>query len=400
MNRSGLIASWTKRDARKSATTSSTGARLQSRKTNVKLGELLAEWTLHLFDPDEAGAPSSSRTSSPASPSKSKWTKSGLSQLVVTLPPGDEKHAPTILVRDSGRPYRKNTYALPRALDGAGMREVQPATSSRRSARDHQDEGHHRRPPRVVELFETASPRSRGHQRDRRRREIRRDQQGLRKITSKARTAGRRRKLDRRACTSTCRKATVKAGEPLIDGPLNRTTCWPSGEIHAGLSGQFDPESTAEGVNINDKHIETIVRQMMRWVKVEDVARGLPPRGADRQFRSRGERPCHQRCGRPRPGALLLASQGSLSTIRSSRRSFRRPRAYSRALSRQGGITARPKENVIMGRLIRQHASSATATSNCSRGSSDALQEEILPPAELSPEKPPPLDFLRKDPTR
>src|SRR5580704_11767495 len=26
-----------------------------------------------------------------------------------------------------------------------------------------------------------------------------------------------------------------------------------------------------QGVNINDKHIETISRQMMRWVKVEDV---------------------------------------------------------------------------------------------------------------------------------
>src|SRR5437667_8776555 len=26
-----------------------------------------------------------------------------------------------------------------------------------------------------------------------------------------------------------------------------------------------------QGVNINDKHIETIARQMMRWVKIEDV---------------------------------------------------------------------------------------------------------------------------------
>jgi len=26
-----------------------------------------------------------------------------------------------------------------------------------------------------------------------------------------------------------------------------------------------------QGVNINDKHIEVIVRQMMRWIKVEDV---------------------------------------------------------------------------------------------------------------------------------
>jgi DNA-directed RNA polymerase subunit beta' len=26
-----------------------------------------------------------------------------------------------------------------------------------------------------------------------------------------------------------------------------------------------------QGVSINDKHIETIVRQMLRWVKIEDV---------------------------------------------------------------------------------------------------------------------------------
>jgi DNA-directed RNA polymerase subunit beta' len=26
-----------------------------------------------------------------------------------------------------------------------------------------------------------------------------------------------------------------------------------------------------QGVNINDKHIEVIARQMMRWVKIEDV---------------------------------------------------------------------------------------------------------------------------------
>src|SRR5438552_11817511 len=26
-----------------------------------------------------------------------------------------------------------------------------------------------------------------------------------------------------------------------------------------------------QGVNVNDKHIETVVRQMLRWVKIEDV---------------------------------------------------------------------------------------------------------------------------------
>src|SRR5204862_7774994 len=66
----------------------------------------------------------------------------------------------------------------------------------------------------------------------------------------------------------------VKAGEALIDGPLNLH------DLLAVLGEKFTPSYLVnaiqevyrlQGVNINDKHIETISRQMMRWVKVEDV---------------------------------------------------------------------------------------------------------------------------------
>src|SRR5260221_14733821 len=66
----------------------------------------------------------------------------------------------------------------------------------------------------------------------------------------------------------------VKAGEALIDGPLNLH------DLLAVLGEKFTQSYLVnaiqevyrlQGVNINDKHIETISRQMMRWVKVEDV---------------------------------------------------------------------------------------------------------------------------------
>ena len=45
-----------------------------------------------------------------------------------------------------------------------------------------------------------------------------------------------------------------------------------SGEGTAGyLVNEIQEVYRLQGVNINDKHIEVIVRQMMRWVKVEDV---------------------------------------------------------------------------------------------------------------------------------
>src|SRR5437762_12931326 len=42
-------------------------------------------------------------------------------------------------------------------------------------------------------------------------------------------------------------------------------------ELQKYLVNEIQEVYRLQGVNINDKHIETIVRQMMRWVKIEDV---------------------------------------------------------------------------------------------------------------------------------
>src|SRR5207245_11186500 len=66
----------------------------------------------------------------------------------------------------------------------------------------------------------------------------------------------------------------VTAGEPLMDGPLNPhdiLAVLGEKELQAYLVNEIQEVYRLQGVNISDKHIEVIVRQMMRWRKVEDV---------------------------------------------------------------------------------------------------------------------------------
>ena len=87
----------------------------------------------------------------------------------------------------------------------------------------------------------------------------------------------------------------VRAGEPLMDGPSNpHDILNVLGEkaLQAYLVNEIQEVYRLQGVNINDKHIETIARQMMRWVKIEDVGdTEFLDRRADRQVPvPRGER--------------------------------------------------------------------------------------------------------------
>ena len=66
----------------------------------------------------------------------------------------------------------------------------------------------------------------------------------------------------------------VRAGEPLMDGPSNpHDILNVLGEkaLQGYLVNEIQEVYRLQGVNINDKHIEVISRQMMRWVKIEDV---------------------------------------------------------------------------------------------------------------------------------
>ena len=66
----------------------------------------------------------------------------------------------------------------------------------------------------------------------------------------------------------------VKAGDPLCDGPINpHDILQVQGEhnLQSWLVNEIQEVYRLQGVNINDKHIGVIVRQMLRKLEIEDV---------------------------------------------------------------------------------------------------------------------------------
>jgi DNA-directed RNA polymerase subunit beta' len=114
-----------------------------------------------------------------------------------------------------------------------------------------------------------------------------------------------------------------------------------------------------QGVAISDKHIETIVRQMLRWVKIEEVGdtNFLLEQQVDKfRFRNENERVISNG-GRPaiaRP-LLLGITKASLSTESFiSAASFQETTRVLTEASINGAVDNLRglKENVIVGRLI------------------------------------------------
>ncbi len=154
----------------------------------------------------------------------------------------------------------------------------------------------------------------------------------------------------------------VKAGEPLMDGAANpHDILRVNGEkaLASYLVDEIQEVYRLQGVSINDKHIETIVRQMLRRVTIKDVG-DTPFLVDDRidkaSFRSENERIIASG-GRPATAeALLLGiTKASLSTESFiSASSFQETTKVltEAAVSGKVDALAGPKENVIMGRLI------------------------------------------------
>ncbi len=154
----------------------------------------------------------------------------------------------------------------------------------------------------------------------------------------------------------------VKAGEPLMDGPLNPhdiLAVLGEKELQAYLVNEIQEVYRLQGVNISDKHIEVIVRQMMRWVKVEDVGdtQFLLEQQVDKfRFHEENERVIREG-GKPATGRPLLLgiTKASLSTDSFiSAASFQETTRVLTEASIQGAVDHLRglKENVIVGRLI------------------------------------------------
>jgi DNA-directed RNA polymerase subunit beta' len=154
----------------------------------------------------------------------------------------------------------------------------------------------------------------------------------------------------------------VKAGEPLMDGPLNPhdiLRVLGMERLQEYLVNEIQEVYRLQGVNINDKHIETIVRQMLRWVKIKDVGDTdfLLEEQVDR-FRYEDEnRRVREEKGKAASAEpmLLGITKASLSTDSFiSAASFQETTRVltEAAISGRVDYLRGLKENVIMGRLI------------------------------------------------
>jgi DNA-directed RNA polymerase subunit beta' len=154
----------------------------------------------------------------------------------------------------------------------------------------------------------------------------------------------------------------LRAGDALIDGPRNPHDILEvlgERELQMYLVDQIQDVSRLQGVSISDKHIETIVRQMLRWVKVEEVGdtNFLLEQQIDRfRFNAENQRVLIEG-GRPAIGRPLLLgiTKASLSTDSFiSAASFQETTRVLTEASINGSVdTLRGlKENVIVGRLI------------------------------------------------
>ncbi|MCA1659176.1 MAG: DNA-directed RNA polymerase subunit beta', partial [Verrucomicrobiaceae bacterium] len=154
----------------------------------------------------------------------------------------------------------------------------------------------------------------------------------------------------------------VRAGEALMDGPLNPhdiLRVLGMNRLQEYIVNEIQEVYRLQGVNINDKHIEVIVRQMLRWVKIREVGdtEFLLDEQVDRfRFTDENERVTAEGGEPSHSDPLLLGiTKASLSTDSFiSAASFQET---TRVLT-EAAISGRVdhlrglKENVIMGRLI------------------------------------------------
>ncbi len=154
----------------------------------------------------------------------------------------------------------------------------------------------------------------------------------------------------------------VRAGEPLMDGavnPHNILDILGPQELQRYLVDEVQKVYRLQGVSINDKHIEVIVRQMMKKVKIEDPGdtNFLIGEQVDRRVFQEENARVKAEGGKPAQGKPLLLgiTKASLTTDSFiSAASFQETTrvlteaAISGAIDELKGL----KENVIMGRMI------------------------------------------------
>jgi len=154
----------------------------------------------------------------------------------------------------------------------------------------------------------------------------------------------------------------VTAGEPLMDGPVDPhdilNVLGPK-ELQKYLVDEVQQVYRLQGVSINDKHIEVIVRQMLRKVRIEDAgdADFLIGEQVDRFAFAKANETVIANSGRPAMAKPILLGITKASLTTDSFISAASFQETTRVLT-EAAITGAVddlvglKENVIMGRLI------------------------------------------------
>ncbi|MBX7230872.1 MAG: DNA-directed RNA polymerase subunit beta' [Bdellovibrionales bacterium] len=154
----------------------------------------------------------------------------------------------------------------------------------------------------------------------------------------------------------------VKAGEALMDGPSNPHDILKvlgDKALAAYLVNEIQEVYRLQGVGINDKHIEVIVRQMLRKVEVKDAGdtKFLTGEQAEKfEFEDENEKVMHEG-GRPAIADPLLLGITKVSLSTDSWISAASFQETTKVLT-EAAINSKTdqlrglKENIIMGRLI------------------------------------------------
>src|SRR5687767_4157937 len=257
------------------------GARLKVRDAQaVEQGQILVEWDPYTFSilTEDTGMTKYKDLISDVTFHEEVDEVTGLSRKIVVDSP-DEKKQPTIEIRDKAgkvtRKYHMPSHAHLMIEDNDAVHAGQVlAKIPRESTKTKDITGGL---PRVVELFEARKPRETA---------VISEIDGVvrhggivkgqRKIIIVPEDGGEPREysLPRGVHVNVQEGDRVRAGEPLMDGPSNpHDILSVLGEkaLHAYLVNEIQEVYRRQGVNINDKHLEGIVRQMMRWVRTEEV---------------------------------------------------------------------------------------------------------------------------------
>jgi DNA-directed RNA polymerase subunit beta' len=365
MNRAGSIAVVDEKGREKERYAVVYGAKLKVQDGQpVNLGQVLVEWDPYTFAilTEISGQTQFKDLQEGVTLHEEVDEVTGLSRHVVGESP-DEKRQPAIIIKGkTTRRYLMPSRAHLMVQDGDQVHEGDVLAKIPRETTKTKDITGGL--PRVVELFEARKPRETA---------IISEIDGVVKFGEVAKGqrkvyvvadngAEKEYSVPRGVHINVQEGERVRAGEPLMDGPLNPhdiLAVLGEKELQAYLVNEIQEVYRLQGVTISDKHIEVIVRQMMRWVKVEDVGDTtfLLEQQVDKfRFREENERVIKDG-GRPATGRPLLLgiTKASLSTESFiSAASFQETTRVLTEASIQGAVDHLRglKENVIVGRLI------------------------------------------------